>query len=164
MVVGASAAGLAVAASLKTRGIDAVLLEQHEHVGHAWSNHYQRLHLHTSRGLSGLPGFPMPKSYPLYPSRQQVVDHLEAYREHFDLHPRYGQTVMSVRREGDLWLVETTMDVFRAFFFSDDGWEPPHVHVEPGGGVLKYWSQLDEDLSVRWLLFPHPEDAQRVGA
>jgi len=114
VVVGASAAGLAVAASLKTRGIDAVLLEQREHVGHAWRNHYERLHLHTSRGLSGLPGFPMPKSYPRYPSRQQVVDYLEAYREHFDLHPHYGQTVKSVRREGDLWLVEATMDVFRA--------------------------------------------------
>jgi len=114
VVVGASAAGLAVAASLKTQGIDAVLLEQHEHVGHAWRNHYERLHLHTSRGLSGLPGFPMPKSFPRYPSRQQVVDYLEAYREHFDLQPHYGQTVKSVRREGDLWLVETITDVFRA--------------------------------------------------
>jgi hypothetical protein len=71
------------------------------------------LQLHTSRGLSGLPGFPMPKSYPPYPSRQQVVDYLEAYREHFDLRPRYGQTVKSVRREGDSWRVETTKDVFR---------------------------------------------------
>ncbi|MEM8605868.1 MAG: DUF4160 domain-containing protein [Myxococcota bacterium] len=25
------------------------------------------------------------------------------------------------------------------FFFSDEGWEPPHVHVEHGGGVAKYW-------------------------
>lgn len=114
VVIGASAAGLAVAASLKTRGIDAVLLEQHEHVGHAWRNHYQRLHLHTSRGLSGLPGLPMPKSYPRYPSRQQVVDYLEAYRQHFDLSPRYGQTVKSVQREGDLWLVETTDEMLQA--------------------------------------------------
>ena len=28
---------------------------------------------------------------------------------------------------------------FRVFFFSDEGWEPPHVHVERGGGVVKYW-------------------------
>ncbi|MBW2160196.1 MAG: hypothetical protein JRH14_09570 [Deltaproteobacteria bacterium] len=26
-----------------------------------------------------------------------------------------------------------------------------------------HWSQLDEDLSIRGLLFPHPEGAQRVG-
>lgn len=32
-----------------------------------------------------------------------------------------------------------------------------------GGGIGIHWHQLDEDLSVRGLLFPHPEDAQRVG-
>ena len=31
-----------------------------------------------------------------------------------------------------------------------------------GGGIGIHWPQLDEDLSVRGLLFPHPEDAQRV--
>jgi hypothetical protein len=30
-------------------------------------------------------------------------------------------------------------DGFRVFFFSDEGWEPPHVHVERGGGIVKYW-------------------------
>ena len=32
-----------------------------------------------------------------------------------------------------------------------------------GGGIGIHWPQLDEDLSIRGLLFPHPEDAQRVG-
>ena len=32
-----------------------------------------------------------------------------------------------------------------------------------GGGVGIHWPQLDEDLSVRGLLYPDPEDAQRVG-
>jgi len=32
-----------------------------------------------------------------------------------------------------------------------------------GGGIGIHWPQLDEDLSTRGLLFPHPEDAQRVG-
>jgi len=36
-------------------------------------------------------------------------------------------------RAGRNWAVR----VF--FFFSDEGWEPPHVHVERGGGVVKYW-------------------------
>ncbi len=31
------------------------------------------------------------------------------------------------------------LEGFRVFFFSDEGWEPPHVHVECGGGVAKYW-------------------------
>jgi len=33
-----------------------------------------------------------------------------------------------------------------------------------GEGIGIHWPQLDEDLSVRGLLFPDREDAQRVGA
>ena len=32
-----------------------------------------------------------------------------------------------------------------------------------GGGIGIHWPQLDEDLSIRGLLFPHPGDAQRAG-
>ena len=67
LIVGAGPAGLAVAACLKQRGVPFILLEQGERVGRAWHDHYDRLHLHTSRGMSGLPGYPMPRSYPRYP-------------------------------------------------------------------------------------------------
>jgi indole-3-pyruvate monooxygenase len=105
VVIGASAAGLAVAACLRQRGVPFVLLERQPHVAHAWRHHYRRLHLHTPRGGSGLPGFAMPSSYPRYPSRQQVVDYLEAYRAHFALEPRYGRTVTAIARQGRGWSV-----------------------------------------------------------
>jgi cation diffusion facilitator CzcD-associated flavoprotein CzcO len=47
-----------------------------------WRGHYDRLHLHTHRRHSGLPGLPMPASYPPYPSRDQVIAYLEAYAAH----------------------------------------------------------------------------------
>jgi Domain of unknown function (DUF4160) len=28
---------------------------------------------------------------------------------------------------------------FRFFFFSNEGLEPPHIHVEYGGGLAKFW-------------------------
>ncbi len=28
---------------------------------------------------------------------------------------------------------------YRFFFFSNEGSEPPHIHVEGGGGYAKYW-------------------------
>ncbi len=30
-------------------------------------------------------------------------------------------------------------DGFRFFFFSNEGNEPPHIHVESGGGYAKFW-------------------------
>jgi cation diffusion facilitator CzcD-associated flavoprotein CzcO len=105
VIVGASAAGLAVAACLSTRRVPVVLLEQQRHVAHAWRNHYERLHLHTPRWVSGLPMFAMPESYPRYPGRQQMVDYLESYRAHFLLEPRYGSAVTSIVRSGRGWTV-----------------------------------------------------------
>lgn len=40
---------------------------------------------------------------------------------------------------------------FRFFFFSDEGREPVHVHVESGDSVAKYWLEpVDLAMSVRF--------------
>lgn len=67
LVVGASAAGLAAAASLKQAGQDLEVLEAGDVVGQAWRQHYDRLHLHTPRSSSGLPGLDMPASWAALP-------------------------------------------------------------------------------------------------
>jgi indole-3-pyruvate monooxygenase len=107
VVIGASAAGLATAACLSRAGVPHVVLEQHPHVADAWRHHYDRLHLHTIRGLSGLPFHPMPKTYPRYPSRDQVVAYLDDYARRFSIEPKFGQRVSSVRRDGDDWVTES---------------------------------------------------------
>ncbi len=55
-VIGAGPAGLAVAATLRERGLRAAVLDRGTSVGDSWRRHYDRLHLHTPRELSGLPG------------------------------------------------------------------------------------------------------------
>ncbi len=107
IIVGAGPAGLACAASLRQLGLRVVMLEKAEAVGPVWRRHYERLHLHTDRGHSGLPGMPMPRSYPRYPSRAQVIDYLESYAAHFDLRPIFRRTVRSIRRDGNEWRVDT---------------------------------------------------------
>src|ERR1700744_3963198 len=59
IIVGAGPAGLACAASLKALGIDATVVEKDSSVGPLWRRHYDRLHLHTDRDHSGLPGLAM---------------------------------------------------------------------------------------------------------
>ncbi len=112
VVVGASAAGLATSACLQKGGVRHVLLEQAERVASVWRGHYDRLHLHTSRSLSGLPFFPMPRRFPRYPARDQVVEYLEEYRRRLKLNPRFGQRVQSIRRAEDGWEVETGDGIF----------------------------------------------------
>ena len=81
LVVGASAAGLATAAALRRAQVHVEILEAADNVAVAWRHHYDRLHLHTPKSGSALPGLDMPDDWPRYPERDQVVSYLESYRE-----------------------------------------------------------------------------------
>ncbi len=116
VIIGASAAGLATAACLKRLGIDFVLLEQEQQVAVRWRNHYDRLHLHTNRGFSGLPYHPMPSNYPQYPSRDQLVAYLEDYVKAFDLAPKFGQKVASVEAQDGGWMTKTADTTYQSDF------------------------------------------------
>ena len=114
IVIGAGPAGLSCAVTLRAAGMSATLLEKADSVGAVWRRHYDRLHLHTDRNHSGLPHMPMPRDYPVYPSRAQVVDYLESYAARFDIAPVFGTEVTAIRRDDAQWLVETSRGAFSA--------------------------------------------------
>ena len=122
VVVGAGAAGLAVAAYLKKQGVPFILLEKSDQVAAPWRNHYDRLHLHTDRANSQLPHLPMPRHYPKYPSRAQVVEYLETYAGRFGLEPKFGQEVVSAAYRDGMWQTQTPAAVY----------ESPHLVVATG--------------------------------
>lgn len=134
LIVGAGPAGLAVAACLKERGVPFILLEQGDRVGRAWHNHYDRLHLHTSRSMSGLPGYPMPRSYPRYPSRDQVTAYLADYAAHFGLEPHFHQRLVRAERVGDRWLAHTDDRTYtaNALVLATGYARKPHLPTWPG--------------------------------
>jgi cation diffusion facilitator CzcD-associated flavoprotein CzcO len=107
IIVGAGPAGLACAASLGALGLNAIVLEKADTVGSVWRRHYDRLHLHTDRGHSGLPGLAMPRGYPTYPSRAEVVEYLQNYATHFRIQPAFNTTVRRIGRDGSHWQVDT---------------------------------------------------------
>ncbi|MCM1969890.1 NAD(P)/FAD-dependent oxidoreductase [Streptomyces sp. G1] len=109
-VIGGGPGGLAVAYTLRARGIRAVVLEKSDRVGASWRGHYDRLHLHTTRRLSGLPGLPMPRRFGRWVSRDDVVRYLEKYAEHHKLEIVTGVEVSRVDRapDGQGWLLHAT--------------------------------------------------------
>ena len=98
VIIGAGPAGLAVAACLKQRGIGSVVLERGERIGDSWRNRYDRLHLHTVKELSALPGLPFDAAAPRYVPRDQVATYLEDYARHFGIEPRLNSEVLSIAR------------------------------------------------------------------
>ncbi|HEX9376435.1 MAG TPA: FAD-dependent oxidoreductase [Actinomycetota bacterium] len=107
VVVGAGPAGLAAGAMLQQEGIETVVLER-ESVGASWRKHYDRLHLHTVRWLSGLPKLPIDRREGRWVSRDGVVRYLERYAKHHGLTVRTGCEVQELARaNGDAWRLRT---------------------------------------------------------
>jgi cation diffusion facilitator CzcD-associated flavoprotein CzcO len=128
IVIGAGPAGLATAACLGQFGIQACVLERSDSVGASWRSHYRRLHLHTVKELSALPGLPFPAQAPRYVAREQMVRYLEDYAEHFGIRPLFGVAVQRIEplAAGTGWAV-TCEDCQRI--------EAPHVVVASGANA-----------------------------
>lgn len=107
VVIGAGPGGLAAAAELKRVGVDAIVLDKADRVGSSWAGHYDRLHLHTSRGLSGLPGYRIPRRYGRWVARDDVLRYLAEYADLHALDVRLGVTATTVERAEDGWRVVT---------------------------------------------------------
>ncbi|MCX5410848.1 NAD(P)/FAD-dependent oxidoreductase [Streptomyces sp. NBC_00059] len=109
-VIGGGPGGLAAAAALREQGVRAVVLEKSEHVGASWRRHYERLHLHTTRRWSALPGLAMPRRFGRWVSRADMVRYLEKYAEHHELEVVTGVEVTRIGRtpDGTGWQLDAT--------------------------------------------------------
>jgi len=96
VVIGAGPAGLAMAAELGRVGIHAVVIDKAGEVGSSWANHYDRLHLHTTRRLSSLPGSVIPRSAGRWVARDDFRAYLRDYARRNSLDVRLNTSVTSV--------------------------------------------------------------------
>lgn len=109
-VIGAGPAGLAVAATLRRRGVDAVVIDRADAVGASWRSHYDRLRLHTVRWLSDLPGLRIPRQHGRWVHRDGVIEYLEQYARHHELDLMLSTEVRGLSRapDGDGWVLDTS--------------------------------------------------------
>jgi len=114
IILGAGPSGLAAAACLREKGVPFIVLERAGAVGSTWRDHYERLHLHTIKQFSALPGLPWPSTVPLYPSRAEVVAYLERYAAKLQIEPRFGCEVKNARHDGSQWIVRAGEAEIRA--------------------------------------------------
>jgi cation diffusion facilitator CzcD-associated flavoprotein CzcO len=107
-IVGAGPTGLAAAAVLKERGVESLLLERSDAVGESWRRRYERLHLHTVRWLSGLPGLPIERSAGKWVPKDAYAEYLVRYAGHHGLEPRLGVEAQRIERTDGTWTLLTS--------------------------------------------------------
>jgi cation diffusion facilitator CzcD-associated flavoprotein CzcO len=108
VVIGAGAAGLGSAAELGRRRIPVTVLERADAVASSWRGRYDRLRLNSSRPFSKLPRGRFARGTPMFPSRDQVVSHLESYASRNGIDVRFGTRLDRIEREADGWLLRTS--------------------------------------------------------
>jgi cation diffusion facilitator CzcD-associated flavoprotein CzcO len=111
-IVGAGVAGLATAKVLKQAGHEVTVFDRVADVGGVWSasRRYPGLSTQSTKAQYELSDFPMPRSFPEWPSGAQVQQYLEAYAAESELLPHiHLQTeVEHVGRMNDgRWSVRT---------------------------------------------------------
>ena len=137
IVVGAGPAGIASALSLKDRGVTPLVLEQSDRVASSWRSRYDRMKLNTWRSFSHLPGRQFPKGTPTFPTRDQVIEHIEKHANEDGIDLRLGVKVQRIDRDGDGWIVRTSEGEVRA----------PEVVVATGHELRPFtpdWEGRDE--------------------
>lgn len=115
IIVGAGPSGIAVAACLKENGIPSLVLERSNCIASLWQlRTYDRLKLHLPKQFCELPLFGYPKNFPKYPTKKQFVSYMEAYATHFDIRPKFNQSVVSAEFDlkNDVWIVSTQDSIY----------------------------------------------------
>ena len=113
VVIGAGQAGLSAGYHLARRGRSFVILDAADRVGGSWLNRWDSLRLFTPSIRDGLPEASFTTRYG-FPTKDQMVDHMEEYVEKFDLPVRLGVHVDGLFREADGFLVTAGAESFRA--------------------------------------------------
>jgi putative flavoprotein involved in K+ transport len=106
VVVGGGQAGLAIGYHLARQGRRFTILEAANEPAAAWRQRWDSLTLFTPARYDALPGLPFPGDPDQYPGRDEVVDYLTNYAEHFDLPVELNSRVERVRRDEDGYAVE----------------------------------------------------------
>jgi cation diffusion facilitator CzcD-associated flavoprotein CzcO len=97
-----------VALSLRDRGLSPLLIERGDHVGASWRGRYDRLKLNTGRPFSHLPNRSYPKGTEMFPTRDDVVAHLDRHARESGIELRLGIEVTRIDRQGTGWRLKTS--------------------------------------------------------
>ncbi len=125
------------------------MLERGGEIGHSWANLYDSLTLHTGKHMSSLPGMRLPRSAPLFITRQHFLDYLQTYAERFRVPVRTAHGVEQVTRANGGWLVRTNQGELtaRALVVASGIMASPRVPDIPGRD--RYLGRLMHSIEYR---------------
>lgn len=141
-IIGAGFAGLTSARVFKALKYDVTLYEKEADVGGVWSasRRYPGVTTQNPRTTYELSDFPMPSSYPEWPSGEQVQHYMQSYVDHYDFSEQ----------------IRLNSEVLRASFDSKSKTWDVHVRVTKADGSSKETKESFDFLIVGNGIFSVP--------
>ncbi|PSW22270.1 potassium uptake trka-like protein [Photobacterium sanctipauli] len=106
VIIGAGQSGLYAAKALAERNKHYVVLERNQ-IGQQWQQRLNGMRLFTSRQFCALPGLHFPGDPQGFPLTTEVAEYLKLYAKTFSLNVKTNTQVLSVTREGSLYVIKT---------------------------------------------------------
>ncbi len=107
VVIGAGQAALAAGYYLRREKIDFVILDSQATSGGAWQHTWPSLQLFSPARWSSLPGWLMPPTAAIYPSRAEVLSYLSEYEARYELPIQRPVRVLSTHADGNRIRLDT---------------------------------------------------------
>ncbi|GAA0562222.1 flavin-containing monooxygenase [Chitinophaga japonensis] len=143
-IIGAGISGLVTAKTFLQKGYRVTVLEKSDQVGGVWDRKrsYAGVTTQTTRDEYAFSDFPMPASYPLWPTGAQVQEYLENYAQHFGIMPhiRFNVNVENLYFDGYAWLVKLNGRETLSFSYvvvCTGTFHEPHIPEIPGMGSYR---------------------------
>ena len=149
IVIGGGQSGLAVGYYLRRTGLSFVLLDDNQEGGGAWIHTWKSLRLFSPAQWSSLPGMIMPGGSDYYPTRDEAIAYLRSYERKYNLPIKRGEQVISVRKDGDGFRVETSKNTYgtRALVSATGTFAKPYLPdikgIEHFRGITIHSSRYD---------------------
>jgi cation diffusion facilitator CzcD-associated flavoprotein CzcO len=110
-IIGAGLSGLVTAKTLLEEGFEVTVFETEDEVGGVWARarRYPGVTTQNPRDTYAFSDFPMPRTYPEFPSGEQVQAYLAAYADRFGVsqHVRFRTAVEHAAPRGEGWSVRS---------------------------------------------------------
>lgn len=134
IVIGAGQAGLATAFYLRRTSLSYRILDAQHEPGAAWLHSWNSLRLFSPARFSSLPGRLMEGGPDYYPTRDEVIEYLSSYEQHYQFPIERPVRVEAVREESDRLRVVTDRGDFltRAVVSATGSLDHPYIPDYPG--------------------------------
>ena len=112
IIVGGGQSGLACGYYLRRTNLKYVVLDNQPTCGGSWTRYWDSLTAFSPAKHSSLPGWMMPDSTHIFPTKAEVVDYLCQYETRYKMPVHRNVEVAQVNRHGQIFKIETNKGVY----------------------------------------------------